>query len=97
MTTRVEQIPERNASQLSRGMVVLFAFSCGATVANLYYAQPILDTLARAFGTGSGAAGLVVTFAQIGYALGAASSCPSCSSSPRLAWRRRRSRPPSAC
>ena len=76
MTTRVEQIPERNASQLSRGMVVLFAFSCGATVANLYYAQPILDTLARAFGTGSGAAGLVVTFAQIGYALGLAFLVP---------------------
>jgi predicted MFS family arabinose efflux permease len=76
MTTKVEQIPQHNSRPLSRAMVLLFAFSCGATVANLYYAQPILNTLARSFGASTGAAGLVVTFAQIGYALGLAFLVP---------------------
>ena len=33
---------------LSARLVVLLAVACGATVANLYYAQPLLDTIARA-------------------------------------------------
>jgi predicted MFS family arabinose efflux permease len=63
-------------TRLSRGMVLLFAVACGVSVANLYYAQPVLDTIARSFGTSSGTAGLVVTFAQIGYALGLAFLVP---------------------
>ncbi len=63
-------------SQLSQGMVLLFAFACGASVANLYYAQPVLHSVARSFGTSSGTAGLVVTFAQIGYAAGLAFLVP---------------------
>ena len=35
---------------ISRGLVLLLAGTCGAAVANLYYAQPLLDTLAKAFG-----------------------------------------------
>ena len=61
---------------LSQGMIVLFAVACGLSVANLYYAQPILDTIAKAFGTSSGTAGLVVTFSQIGYAAGLALLVP---------------------
>jgi predicted MFS family arabinose efflux permease len=61
---------------LSRAMVLLFAVACGVSVANLYYAQPVLDTLAKSFGTSSGTAGLVVTSAQIGYALGLAFLVP---------------------
>jgi len=57
-------------------MVLLFAVACGVSVANLYYAQPVLDTMARSFGTSSGTAGLVVTSAQIGYALGLALLVP---------------------
>jgi len=63
-------------SGLSRAMVLLFAVACGVSVANLYYAQPVLETLARSFGTSSGTAGLVVTSAQIGYALGLAFLVP---------------------
>jgi predicted MFS family arabinose efflux permease len=63
-------------SQMSRAMVLLFAVACGVSVANLYYAQPVLDTLAKSFGTSSGTAGLVVTSAQIGYALGLAFLVP---------------------
>ncbi len=63
-------------SGISRALVVLFAVSCGVSVANLYYAQPVLDDIAKSFGTSSGTTGLVVTFAQIGYALGLALLVP---------------------
>lgn len=39
-------------------------------VGNLYYAQPLLDTLGRAFGVGEAQAGLIVTVTQLGYAAG---------------------------
>ncbi len=55
---------------LSPALVRLLAIACGATVANLYYAQPLLDTIARAFDVSSGTAGLIVTASQIGYAIG---------------------------
>jgi hypothetical protein len=31
---------------MTRGMVLLFAFCCGAIVANIYYAQPIIGLIA---------------------------------------------------
>jgi predicted MFS family arabinose efflux permease len=57
-------------------LVVLFAAACGLSVANLYYAQPVLDSIAKTFVTNSGTAGLVVTLAQIGYAVGLALLVP---------------------
>ncbi len=63
-------------SGISRSLVLLFAVSCGVSVANLYYAQPVLDDIAKSFGTSSGTAGLVVTSAQIGYAVGLALLVP---------------------
>lgn len=62
--------------RLSRGLVLLFAVACGSSVANLYYTQPVLDTIAKAFGASAGTAGLVVTFSQIGYAAGLALLVP---------------------
>jgi predicted MFS family arabinose efflux permease len=55
---------------LSPRLVLLLAVACGATVANLYYAQPLLDTIARSLGTSSGTAGLLVTATQAGYVAG---------------------------
>ncbi len=57
-------------------MVILLAVACGLAVANLYYAQPLLHTIATSFGVGSGTAGLVVTLGQIGYAIGLALLVP---------------------
>lgn len=63
-------------SPLTQRTVVLFAVACGISVANLYYAQPILQTVAKAFGASSGTAGLIVTCSQIGYAFGLALLVP---------------------
>jgi predicted MFS family arabinose efflux permease len=55
---------------LSRGLVALMAVACGAAVANIYYAQPLLGTIAHDFSISDGTAGLVVTASQVGYAAG---------------------------
>jgi predicted MFS family arabinose efflux permease len=57
-------------------LVVLFAVACGLAVASLYYAQPLLPQIARAFHVDSGRASLVITAAQIGYGLGLALVVP---------------------
>jgi predicted MFS family arabinose efflux permease len=57
-------------TRLDNRIVALFAFACGASAANLYYAQPLLDTIARALHVSSGTAGLLVTASQLGYAVG---------------------------
>jgi predicted MFS family arabinose efflux permease len=46
------------------------------SVANLYYAQPLLHTIAGTFGAGPGTTGLIVTVSQAGYALGLALVVP---------------------
>jgi predicted MFS family arabinose efflux permease len=56
--------------------VVLLAVACGAAVANLYYAQPLLDAIARDLRVGPATAGLLVTASQIGYAIGLAFVVP---------------------
>lgn len=55
---------------LTRGLVLLFAFCCGAIVANIYYAQPIIEMIAPDIGLSSTAASLIVSLTQIGYAFG---------------------------
>ena len=51
-------------------LVYIMAIACGMSVANLYYAQPLLHTLADVFGTSVGTAGLIVTMTQFGYVIG---------------------------
>jgi predicted MFS family arabinose efflux permease len=61
---------------IPRGLVLLLAATCGAAAANLYYAQPLLDTLSRVFSVSTGTSGLIVTVAQIGYVVGLAFVVP---------------------
>ena len=72
--TAVDVAPGGNrvskTGDLTRSMVVLLAVACGASVANMYYAQPLLHTIGADLHTGSGTAGLIVTLSQIGYAAG---------------------------
>ncbi|MDY4302093.1 MFS transporter [Pseudomonas salmasensis] len=58
------------AGTMTRGMVMLFAFCCGAIVANIYYAQPIIELIAPDIGLTPAMASLIVSLTQIGYALG---------------------------
>ncbi|GFZ59688.1 MFS transporter [Pseudomonas amygdali pv. eriobotryae] len=58
------------AVSMTPAMVMLFAFCCGAIVANIYYAQPIIELIAPDIGLSSTAASLIVSLTQIGYALG---------------------------
>jgi len=51
-------------------LVLTFAIACGLAVGNLYFAQPLLNTLAREFGVGAARAGIIVTLTQLGYACG---------------------------
>lgn len=55
---------------LSRATTLLFAVACGLAVANVYYAQPLLDEIARSFGIGHASVGIVVTVTQVGYGAG---------------------------
>lgn len=50
-------------------MVWLFAIACGLSVANVYYAQPLLDALAADFKLATGVIGIVVTVTQLGSAV----------------------------
>lgn len=54
---------------LSRTLVWLFAAASGLSVANVYYAQPLLDALAQDFGISHAAVGGVIMVTQIGCAL----------------------------
>ncbi|MBV7534370.1 MFS transporter [Duganella sp. sic0402] len=54
---------------MQRSLVLLFACASGLSVANVYYAQPLLDALAADFGISHAAVGGVITAAQAGSAL----------------------------
>ncbi|MEU3713306.1 MFS transporter [Streptomyces catenulae] len=55
---------------LSRGVVALFAVACGAAVANVYFAQPLLVTMGRDLAMSPALVGAVVTLTHVGYGLG---------------------------
>lgn len=54
---------------MPRSLVWLFAIASGLSVANVYYAPPLLDALARDFAIGDAAIGGVIAATQIGCAL----------------------------
>lgn len=54
---------------MPRHLLLLFACASGLCVANVYYAQPLLDALAADMGISASSAGAVVTAAQLGSAL----------------------------
>jgi predicted MFS family arabinose efflux permease len=62
--------PAQGTRRSLRSITVVLAVSCGLAVANIYYAQPLLDMIATSFRVTQGAATLAVTMAQLGYAAG---------------------------
>jgi predicted MFS family arabinose efflux permease len=67
---RVADIAIVNARTLTRGQARLLAFTAGATVANLYYAQPLLPTIADSLRVSQTSASLLVTLTQLSYGVG---------------------------
>lgn len=55
---------------MTRALTLLFATAGGVAVGSLYYAQPLLETIARQLHSGSAMVGLLITATQIGYAVG---------------------------
>ncbi|WP_236894549.1 MFS transporter [Clostridium beijerinckii] len=56
--------------KLNRFIILIMAITCGATVANLYFIQPLLTQISTNFNISESQAGFIVTLTQIGYALG---------------------------
>jgi predicted MFS family arabinose efflux permease len=69
-------MPSQTPPRSLRTIGLVLAIACGLTVANLYYAQPLLDLMARDFHTSEGTATTIVTLTQLGYALGLALVLP---------------------
>jgi predicted MFS family arabinose efflux permease len=72
MTTTVATATPRPAvpAGIPNSLVLLFAFCCGAIVANIYYAQPLIELIAPDVGLSSHAASFIVSLTQVGYAIG---------------------------
>ncbi|MFB7272040.1 MFS transporter [Streptomyces sp. NPDC056244] len=51
-------------------LVALLAVATGMTVANLYYAQPLLSSLSGVFHTSTATTGALITLTQVGYVIG---------------------------
>jgi len=58
------------AAPMSAALVALFSLCAGVLVANLYYAQPIIELIAPAVGLSAQGASVIVSLTQIGYAIG---------------------------
>ena len=69
-------MPDAMDARRLRFITIVLAVACGLTVANLYYAQPLLGPIADTFGVSEGTSALVVTVTQLGYALGLALLLP---------------------
>ena len=69
--SQVQQAPSQaeSARPMPGWRVLLLAVACALSVANVYYAQPLLDAMGREFGLDEAAVGMVVTATQIGCAV----------------------------
>ncbi|WFB61821.1 MFS transporter [Paenibacillus sp. BR1-192] len=55
---------------MTRYVTLLFAIACGMSVANIYFAQPLLDQLSIEFNMDYSIIGIVITVTQVFYAMG---------------------------
>jgi len=62
--------PTQPTKPPSRRLIWLLTVGTGASVANLYYNQPLLSSIARTFHATPRAAGAIATLTQAGYAVG---------------------------
>ncbi|MFJ3372931.1 MFS transporter [Pseudomonas sp. NPDC086251] len=57
-------------SPLSRSTIQVFSVGCALAVANVYFAQPLLNSMAHSLAVETGFVDIVVTASQLGYAIG---------------------------
>lgn len=55
---------------LSHSMLLVMSVACGVLVANIYYAQTLIDVIGPEIGMSSALAGLITTLTQLGYGVG---------------------------
>jgi predicted MFS family arabinose efflux permease len=51
-------------------LILAFAIACGITVANIYYAQPLVGPISESFGLDLSSAGVMLTMVMLGYVIG---------------------------
>lgn len=68
--------PHLRSDVKASSLLYLLSVVAGASVATVYYAQPLVDILGHEFGMAKGSEGSVITATQIGYALGLAFIVP---------------------
>lgn len=66
----IQHCPSQQAPGLSASLTFLLAVTCALAVANVYFAQPLLGSMAQSLGVAPSMIGIVVTATQVGYALG---------------------------
>jgi predicted MFS family arabinose efflux permease len=62
-------MPARDAHS-GRWLIPAFAVACGVTVANVYYAQPLVGSISESFGISVAVGSSIVTMIQLGYVAG---------------------------
>ncbi|WP_315107892.1 MFS transporter [Clostridium intestinale] len=60
----------KNTNVLTKLLILIMAITCGLTVANLYYIQPLLGDMAKSFNVHEVSVGSAAMLTQIGYAVG---------------------------
>ncbi|SHH84038.1 MFS transporter [Clostridium intestinale] len=60
----------KNTNVLTKLLILIMAITCGLTVANLYYIQPLLGDIAKSFNVHEVSVGSAAMLTQIGYAVG---------------------------
>lgn len=74
--SRVEQQEDKQAADekpvtsINWRLVWVLAIACAMTAANVYYSQPLLADIGRAFAASERAVGFIATLTQLGFALG---------------------------
>jgi predicted MFS family arabinose efflux permease len=70
MTSAATPATPTPSTDASRLIILLMAVACGVIVANIYYAQTLIDVIGPEIGMSAGLAGLITTLTQLGYGLG---------------------------
>jgi predicted MFS family arabinose efflux permease len=65
--TLIQTWPDGRSSKIT---TLIFAVAAALSVGNIYYAQPLLDSMAATFAISPATIGMVVTLTQVGYAVG---------------------------